>query len=145
MEDEHRKLEELKRSEARFRKLVEHAADAFFVIDPDWRVLDANQRACDSLGYTRSELVGLSVAEFADRTPAEVREVLEQLDPEETMSVEGRHIRKDGSSFPVEVRIGLLDEGGRKVWIALARDITERQKAEVALRTAEGGSGAARE
>ena len=50
LEGEYRKLEELKRSEARFRKLVEHAADAFFVLDPEWRVLDVNQRACDSLG-----------------------------------------------------------------------------------------------
>ncbi|UCC84441.1 MAG: sigma 54-interacting transcriptional regulator [Gemmatimonadota bacterium] len=137
VEGEYRKLEELKRSEARFRTLVEHAADAFFFIDSEGRVLDVNQRACDSLGYTRGELVGMSVAEFADRTPEQVREVLEQLDPEEELSVEGRHVRKDGSGFPVEVRIGFLDEGGRKVWIAVARDITGRKETEEALRASE--------
>jgi PAS domain S-box-containing protein len=137
LEGEYRKLEELKRSEARFRKLVEHAADAFFVLDPEWRVLDVNQRACDSLGYTRGELVGMSLAEFADRTPEQVREVLGQLDPEEELSIEGRHFRKDGSSFPVEVRIGVLEEGGQKAWIAVARDISERKETEEALRASE--------
>lgn len=137
VESDHGKLEELKRSEARFRTLVEHASDAFFVIDAEWRVLDVNQRACDSLGYARHELVGMSVAEFADRTPDQVSEVLGQLAPEEALSIEGHHVRKDGSRFPVEVRIGLLDEGGRRVWIALAHDITERKEAETALRASE--------
>jgi formate hydrogenlyase transcriptional activator len=137
VEDDHRKLEELKRSEARFRTLVEHASDAFFVINSEGRVLDVNQRACDSLGYSRRELLGMSVAEFADRTPDQVSEVLGRLAPEEALSIEGHHVRKDGLSFPVEVRIGLLDEGGRKVWIALAHDITERKEAEAALRASE--------
>ncbi|MGD2216826.1 MAG: sigma 54-interacting transcriptional regulator [Gemmatimonadales bacterium] len=127
----------LQRSEARFRTLVEHAADGFYVIDPEGRVVDVNQRACDSLGYTRRELLGMRVAEFADRSPVEISEVLGQLEAEEALSVEGHHVRKDGSSFPVEVRIGLLDEGGRKVWIALAHDITERKRAEAALRASE--------
>jgi PAS domain S-box-containing protein len=136
-EGENRKLAELKRSEARFRKLVDYAADALFVIDPEWRVLDVNQRACDSLGYKRGQLIGMSVAEFADRTPDQLKEMLEQLDSEEELSIEGRHTRKDGSSFPVEVRIGVLDEGGRRVWIAVARDITERKRASEALRASE--------
>ncbi|NIN73086.1 MAG: PAS domain S-box protein [Gemmatimonadetes bacterium] len=137
VEGEYRKLEELKRSEARFRTLVEHAADAFFVIDPEWRVLDVNQRACDSLGYTRAELIGMGVAEFADRTPDQVGELLEQIGPDEELATEGRHVRKDGSSFPVEVRIGVLDEGGQRAWIAVARDITERKQVEEALRASE--------
>ncbi len=137
MEGEYRKLEELKRSEARFRTLVEHAADAFFVIDPAGRVLDVNQRACDSLGYTRGELVGMSVAEFAERTPDQVSEVLDAIGPAEELAIEGRHVRKDGSSFPVEVRIAVLDEGGQRSWIAVARDITERKQAEEALRASE--------
>jgi formate hydrogenlyase transcriptional activator len=127
----------LQRSEARFRKLVEHAADAFFVIDPEGRVLDVNRRACDSLGYSRYELLGMSVAEFIDRTPEQVSQVLGQLDPEEPLTVEGLHVRKDGSSFPAEVRLGLLEEGGRMLCIALARDITERKEAEAALRASE--------
>jgi formate hydrogenlyase transcriptional activator len=130
-------LAELKRREARFRTLVEHAADAFFVIDPEWRVLDVNQRACDSLGYGRGELIGMGVAEFAERTPDQVRELLERIDPGEALSIEDRHVRKDGSSFPVEVRIGLLNEGGRRVLIAVARDITERERAEEAVRASE--------
>jgi PAS domain S-box-containing protein len=127
----------LQRSEARFRTLVEHAAAAFFVIDAEGRVQDVNRRACESLGYDRSELLGMGVSEFADRTAEEVSEVLGQLGPGEALSVEARHVRKDGTSFPVEVRVGLLDEAGRKVWVALAHDISERKEAEAALRASE--------
>ena len=74
--------DELRASEARFRTLVDHAADAFFLIDDTLRVVDVNRRACESLGYSRDELVGMhprdfdaalddpSIARLADRARA---------------------------------------------------------------------------
>ena len=56
--------DELRASEARFRTLVDHAADAFFLIDDTLRVVDANPRACESLGYSRDELVGMHPRDF---------------------------------------------------------------------------------
>jgi len=56
--------EALKKSEERFHNLVENAGDAFFVHDLDGRFVDANQWACDSLGYTREELLRLSVTDI---------------------------------------------------------------------------------
>ena len=56
--------EALKKSEERFHNLVENAGDAFFVQDLDGRFVDANQWACDSLGYTREELLRLSVTDI---------------------------------------------------------------------------------
>ena len=52
-----------KQSETRFRTLVEQAADAFFVIDAAGLIIDVNQTACDSLGYSRDELL----ADVGDR------------------------------------------------------------------------------
>ncbi|UCC71853.1 MAG: sigma 54-interacting transcriptional regulator [Gemmatimonadota bacterium] len=127
----------LQRSEARFRKLVEHAADAFFVIDPEGRVLDVNQLACESLGCSRDELLGMAVSDFAQPSRGEVASVLERLRPDEPLTIEGTHRRKDGSRFPVEVRIGLLEESGCRLYVALARDTTERKAAEAALRESE--------
>ena len=74
--------DELRASETRFRTLVDHAADAFFLIDDTLRVVDVNRRACESLGYSRDELVGMhprdfdaalddpSIARLADRARA---------------------------------------------------------------------------
>ena len=48
----------LRASEVRFRTFVDHATDAFFLLDDDWTVLDVNRQACDGLGYSRQELIG---------------------------------------------------------------------------------------
>src|SRR4029077_19598147 len=50
--------QELRASEARFRTFVDHATDAFLLLDEDWTVLDVNRRACEALGYSREELIG---------------------------------------------------------------------------------------
>jgi PAS domain S-box-containing protein len=51
-------------SEARFRTFVDHATDAFFLHDDDLLVVDVNRQACDSLGYSREELIGMHPRDF---------------------------------------------------------------------------------
>jgi PAS domain S-box-containing protein len=121
----------LRDSEARFRTFVDHAADAFFLHDAETRVLDVNRRACESLGYTRDELIGMTPADFdPDLTPALVRDRVRQLIAGEEIAFESRHRRKDGTVFPVEVRGQAFWEDGRRFYVALARDITDRKRAE---------------
>ena len=50
--------QELRASEVRFRTFVDHAIDAFYLLDDDSTVLDVNRQACESLGYSREELIG---------------------------------------------------------------------------------------
>ncbi|MEW5958870.1 MAG: PAS domain S-box protein, partial [Chloroflexota bacterium] len=56
--------DKLRASEARFRALVDHAADAFFLFDDQGAILDANRQACESLGYTREELIAMTPLDF---------------------------------------------------------------------------------
>src|ERR1022692_3510189 len=51
----------LRESEDRFRTLIEQASDAFFLHDSDGRFLEVNRQACESLGYTREEMLGMPV------------------------------------------------------------------------------------
>lgn len=134
-----------KQSENRFRTLVEQAVDAFFVVDQQGRVIDVNQSACDSLGYCRDELLTLSVPDIQTTiTDGDFRRLWHQLHPHTPQTLEGSHQRKDGSSFPVEVRLGLLETGQHRYILALARDITERKASEKAMaRLAEVGELAA--
>ncbi|MEW6730649.1 MAG: PAS domain S-box protein [Acidobacteriota bacterium] len=126
---------ELKRSEARFRCLVEQAADAIFIIDASRRIVDVNQCACDGLGYSREELLSMSITDIdiAFHTPENV-ELRNKLKREELVTLEGVHRRKDGSTFPVEIRVRLFQFDNQQLKLALVRDISERKRAESRIR-----------
>ena len=129
---------ELRASEARFRILVDHASDAFFLYDEDGTVLDVNRQACESLGYRRDELIGMTAFDYGpDLTPALLQRIRERLRGGKIVSYDGRHRRKDGTVFPVEVRIRSLWNEGQMLAVSLDRDITGRKRAEDELRVSE--------
>ncbi len=127
---------ELTESEKKFRGLIDQASDAFFLYDGTGRLLEVNRQACESLGYTREELLHLTVFDIEknlDRTDA-VR-LWNESKLGSPRTVEGCHRRKDGSDFPVEVRLCAYHFAGQKLQLALARNIAERKRADEALRT----------
>lgn len=125
--------QELRASEQRFRTFVDYAADAFFLFDDHAAVLDVNRKACETLGYSREELIGKHPSDFDLALDEESIERLRQrMLAGETVTFETRHKRKDGTSFPVEVRGGQFEQGGRR-YLSLVRDITERKRAEERL------------
>lgn len=124
---------ELRASDMRFRAFVDHVTDAFFVIEFEGgAIVDVNRQACESLGYTREELIGKPVFEFdVDVSPEWMNQhVRPQLEAGQNVTFETHHRRKDGSVFPVEVRARAYRHGGRLVILSLALDITERKRAE---------------
>jgi PAS domain S-box-containing protein len=130
--DRKRAEEELRASDSRFRTLVDFAADAFMLHDAgDATVLDVNRQACESLGYAREELIGMTPLDWnPDIDPAALRRITERLGAGEILTFETRHRRKDGTLFPVEVRVRQVQQGGRWFNISLSRDITQRKRAE---------------
>jgi PAS domain S-box-containing protein len=129
---ERKKAEELLReSEARFRTFVDHATDALFLHGPGGIVVDVNRQACESLGYTREELIGMTPLAFdSDATPEGLAQLAGRLEAGEAVTFDSRHRRKNGTLFPVEIRIRPFVSDGRVFRIALARDITARKQAE---------------
>jgi PAS domain S-box-containing protein len=128
----------LRESEERFRLYADHSADALFVQGPLGRVIDVNRQACESLGYTREELIGLLPAAFdADFDVTLSAQVGGRLAAGETVAFDSRHRRKDGTLFPVEVRIRPFRTAAGDFGLASARDISERKRAENALRASE--------
>ena len=129
--------QELRASEARFRVFVDHATDAFFLLDDHSTVLDVNRQACDSLGYSREELIGKHRGNFdVGLDDTSIQRAKERTAAGEAVTFETRHRRKDGTSFPVEVRVGQFEQSGRR-FLCLVRDITERRQAEEELRESE--------
>ena len=132
---ERKRVEEaLMNTAERFQVLVEQAADAFFVIESRGRFVDVNKETCDSLGYTREELLTLSVPDIAFGFERSFEEEFKRMVPGVSLTLPGSLRRKDGSSFPVEVRSVLIELDGHLHSFALGRDLTERKRAEEAQR-----------
>ena len=118
-----------------FRTLVDRSNDSIAVVDPQTlRFLDANQKACAQLGYSREELVSLRVFDIDPQiTQISAAKVSEQLKTTGSVVMEGRHRRKDGTTFPVELNLTRV-QLERGYVVVVARDITERKQAEERLR-----------
>jgi PAS domain S-box-containing protein len=127
--------EELRAAETRFRTFVDQATDAFFLLDEQLTVVDVNRQACESLGWSREELIGVDPREFdVGLDEVAIARFAQRGGAGETLTFETRHRRKDGTAFPVEIRTGTFKQGGKLFYLALARDISERKQAEAALR-----------
>ncbi|HKM81226.1 MAG TPA: sigma 54-interacting transcriptional regulator, partial [Candidatus Acidoferrum sp.] len=128
--------EALRESETRFRTFVDHAGDALFVQDLEQgTIVDVNRQACESLRYTRQELIGnTAVAFHLDLDRAQMESVAGRAAAGETVFDTHWHRRKDGSTFPVEAHTSLFSYGGRRFLLNVARDISDRVRAEEKLR-----------
>jgi diguanylate cyclase (GGDEF)-like protein/PAS domain S-box-containing protein len=145
-----KKAEEvLQESESRFRQLFENSADLLFVHDRQGRFVDCNAEACRALGYSREELLSLSVGDVASGLISEEErqrrgdntlwERAMRARTGQTVGFDQNELRrKDGTTFPVEVGVGSIDYEGRRMIFASARDITQRKRAEAELRRSEG-------
>jgi PAS domain S-box-containing protein len=135
-----RSQRDLMESEDRYRCLFEQGSDALFVADPvSHRLVDCNRKAEDLTGYSREEILSMS----ADRLHAEdVREAgmehfREFASGRRSCAVESVVITREGARVPVSVNAGIVDTGGKTVLIGIFRDMTERTRAEEAMRASE--------
>lgn len=125
----------LRESEQRFRQLVEQAANLFVLCDQYGRYVEVNEEMCKVLGYSREELLEMSVADVAINVTTEnLEESWETLLTDSAYT--GRTVvrRKDGTTFPVEFHTRLIELGGHKFRLALAHDLTEWDRAEESIK-----------
>ncbi len=134
--------EKLSRSEEKYRSLFEAFTDPVFICELNGKkcVLEVNEAACRSLGYTKNELLRLKVGDF-DRSFV-IDKKKEKKDGEKIKKrkyniIYGEHIKKDGTRFPVEILGRLIDYGGVPAVLSVVRDITERIKSQKALEESE--------
>ena len=116
---------------AEFRALFDIANDAIFIADMQGRFLEVNQIACQRLGYTRDELLTMSIHEidsprYRADWPGRQKELVEKGEA----LFENVHVRKDGSEFPVEINNRVIRYRQQPAILGLARDISERKRTE---------------
>jgi PAS domain S-box-containing protein len=136
----YRRLQALRESEDRFRTLTEAASDAIITIDDRSRIVLVNQAAEKVFGYSRDELIG---ADLTMLMPHALRErhaagfgryvqTAARSMAWEAIELPGLH--QDGHEVPLEISFGEFIRNGRRYFTGIARDITERRRAEDALR-----------
>jgi diguanylate cyclase (GGDEF)-like protein/PAS domain S-box-containing protein len=132
--------EELRKSEARYRTVLDAAFDAIVTITPDGIVRWFNRGAERIFGYTSEEAIGQPVTLLMPERYREpcVAGLHRYLRTGEARVVGGTTelvgLRKDGSEFPIEMSLGETQENGERLFTGVIRDVTERKRTEDALR-----------
>src|SRR5689334_4019420 len=122
--------EKLRESEEHYRTLIEQASDGIFIADPQGNYTDANSSGCAMLGYSREEILKLTLRDIVDSDELTARPLrLKELQEGKTLLVERKLRRKNGSTFFAELSAKALPHG---YYQATVRDITERKRAEQA-------------
>jgi len=126
----------------RFRMALDSSIDAVYLIDyAEMRFIDANYTALTTLGYSLEELCRMGPQDLKP-DEGELRRIHRRFEKvikgsSKTGFIRTRHQRKDGTRLPVEVYLRAFQSEGRQLLVAVARDLTERLKAEADLRTSE--------
>ena len=124
--------ERLQESEASLRRLYDALPDAVYVLDKNGRILDVNVACSLQTGYSREELIGRNIFEFVRRKPSprQLEDVYRRLEQGEIVVLQHEKVKKDGTSFPVEVILVPLTYWGKEVFLSINRDISERKRFE---------------
>ena len=110
---------------------INSASDAVYWIGRDGSLEDVNETACRILGYTREELLKMSIFDVSyDIDPNEWENTWDEVKQRGSVLIEGEHITKSGRRFPVEISSNYQEFGGQRFHCCFARDISERKAAE---------------
>lgn len=118
----------LRRSERRFRAFIERAADAILITRPSGEIVAANRLAREKLGYSAEELAGFDLVGIEAEPPLLGPRGEELFEAEESPTVEAVYRRKDGTTFPVEVRSEILEMDDEVFSMSIIRDVGERRR-----------------
>ena len=136
--------QKLQQSELKFRALFEQSGGYCMILDPNTSngipvIIDANESACQMHGYKREEFIGRPVSDLDDEDGKRlIKKRTAEMMTGKPLYAEIEHLRKDGTSFSVAVNAKRIDIGdGEPLILTTEYDITERKRAEDALRESE--------
>jgi PAS domain S-box-containing protein len=114
--------------------LLDAAYDSLIAYDKEGKIIYANEAACSLRGYTREEMLAMNMRQLVPQGELPNLKLRHKLlDKQGELSAEAVHVRKDGSAFQVDTHLRLAELGGKKVTIAVHRDITGRKQTEKLL------------
>ncbi|GEM_PF-1356214 len=133
----------IRENELKFRTLFETSNDSIFLMD-NGTIVDCNQKACEIFACSKTDLIGHTLHEFFPERQPDGRLSAERADEliRETLAgnsqfFEWAHTTKGGSPFDAEVSLNRFEIDGKVFIQAIVRDVTERKKADIALKQSE--------
>jgi PAS domain S-box-containing protein len=119
------------------QEAMDRSSEAICLIHPSGRYLNVNDATCRQLGYSRGELLSMSVFDVAVQTdPRSWAERWEHHKAAGSTSIEGHRVTKDGRTIPVDITFSHFQFGDNEYLFTVARDATMRRQIEQELRTA---------
>jgi PAS domain S-box-containing protein len=124
--------EKLHKSEELHRNILQTVLDGFWLLDMDGKYIDVNEEGCKMLGYSREEILTMSVMQIeAIERAEETKNHIQKIFETSVDRFESKHRCKDGRVIDVEVSATM--EHASNLIVTFVRDITERKRAELAL------------
>jgi len=127
---------ELRQSRAKYLSLFDQSFEGIYLHDLEGRILDVNQMACLQSGYSRSELLQMTVFNLhpGGIGTDQILRQWNQWQPGQRIILEAKHRRKDGTEYPVEISTGVILQDDKPLMLAIVRDITQRKRESESLR-----------
>ncbi len=130
-----KKEEALRKSEQEYRNLFQNANDAILIFEPETEIiLEANPKACAIYGFTRDELIGMSLKRLTEDVPRGEHQISQLLERGAYLNFETVQLRKDGARIHILANSSVIDYRGRPAILSINRDITDLKHAEDELR-----------
>ncbi len=123
--------QELKQSENRFKTLFENTGDDIFVTDQKGDIIEVNKSACNTLGYSRNQLLNMNISDI--KTPkyaSVIQKTCQTIYEKGKLTFESEHVTKTGEILQVEIKSRVLESGNQCYILSIARNISERKKVE---------------
>ncbi|MCU0459937.1 MAG: PAS domain S-box protein [Bacteroidales bacterium] len=118
-----------------FDFVMKHGNDIILLIDSEMNIVEANERAVSTYGYPREKLIGMNLSEI--RTPGEaplLTDHVRTLNEAGSSYIETVHLRRDGTTFPIEISAYTVEVEGKRFYQSIGRDITDRKRTEEEMR-----------
>ncbi len=133
---ENRKMEAmLMESEKNLKTIFDHVNDQIYIYRPYGNFIDVNQELLNSTGYTKEEMLGMNPKDLLLPEEKYLKDIYTERVLEENNCIfEIAHINKIGELVQLEINARLIDYKGEKAILSVARNITERKKAEESLK-----------
>ncbi len=117
----------------RYTSLTRYANDMILSLDKEGNILEANQKAFDTYGYRKDELLKMNVLDLSQDRKKDVEIIFSSINTQDGILFETNHKRKNGTLIPVEISAKLIKQGDEEIILAIIRDNTERKKLELDL------------
>jgi len=135
---DHKRMENaLRESEKSYSALINAMNDTVWVIGFDGKFIEVNDAAVNVLGYSKEELLTMETCDIdVHLSEEDIKDLIKKLPDEGIQVFETLHFTKDGKAIPVEISSSLATYKGKQAILSIARDITERKKAQEAIKEA---------